>query len=174
MEIFKDIEGYFGLYQVSNMGNVKSLGNGGSNASKERILKPSKDKKGYLMVWLHKDAKRKMCKVHRLVAMAFIENPNNFRELNHRDEDKTNNCVSNLEWCDRKHNINYGTRNQRVAESNTNHPNKSKQVLCIETGKIYPSLSEVYRQLGFSQSNISNACTGKYKKAYSYTWKYVI
>lgn len=166
-EIFKDIEGYEG-YQISNYGRVKSLKFG-----KDRILKPQKDSKGYLMVWLCKEGKRKQHLVHRLVAIHFIENPNNYPMVNHRDENPLNNCVSNLEFCDAKYNSNYGTRNQRVAESNTNNPNTSKPVLCVETGKIYPSAREVYRQLGFSQGNISSACRGRLKQAYGYTWKYV-
>lgn len=164
MEIFKDIKGYEGLYQVSNLGNVKALGNGGSNASKERILKPAKDKKGYLMVWLCKEGKRKMCKVHRLVGMVFLSNPNNLPEINHRDEDKTNNNVTNIEWCDRGYNVNYGTRNQKV----------SKQVLCVETNKIYPSTMEVQRELGFANQNISKCCNGKCKTYKGFHWQYVV
>lgn len=167
MEIYKDIEGYEGLYQVSNLGRVKSLGNGDSNASKERILKPYKAKGDYLLVDLHKQGKRKQHLVHRLVAMAFIDNPNNLEQINHRDEDKTNNSIQNLEWCDRKHNINYGTRNQRVAEK------LSKQVLCVETGVIYPSAHQVERELGFANTYISAVCIGRYKQAYGYTWRYV-
>jgi hypothetical protein len=166
-EIFKDIEGYEGLYQVSNLGNVKALGNGGSNNSKEKILKLTKDKDGYLNITLHKQGKVKTYKIHRLVAMAFIENPNNLEQINHRDEDKANNHVTNLEWCTPKQNINYGTHNQRMAES------KSKPVICLETGKIYTSTMDVQRQLGFDNSNISKCCRGKLKQAYSYTWQYV-
>lgn len=153
IEIFKDIEGYSGLYQISNIGNVKSLKFG-----KERILKPVKDGKKYLCVNLCKQGKQKMCKVHRLVAETFIDNPNNLPQVNHKDEDKTNNASSNLEWCDCQYNIDYS---------------QSKQVLCVETGKIYPSLSEVCRQLGFTQSHISNACNGKRKTAYNFHWRYV-
>lgn len=158
IEIFKDIEGYKGLYQVSNLGNIKSL-----KFRKEKTLKPKKDKDGYLMVNLYKEKKPKTFKVHRLVAQAFIENPNNLPEVNHKDEDKTNNHVTNLEWCDRKYNINYGTAIQRI----------SKQVLCLETGKIYPSANEVQRQLGFAQGNISACCNGRIKQAYGFHWKYV-
>lgn len=163
IEIFKDIEGYEGLYQISNLGSVKSLGNGNSNNSKEKILKPTKDKKGYLTVDLYKQGKRKIYKVHRLVAQAFISNPNNLPQVNHRDEDKTNNAVENLEFCDAKYNINYGTRNEKI----------SKQLMCLETGKIYPSTREVQKQLGFAHSNISKCCNGKLKQAYGYTWCYV-
>lgn len=173
MEIYKEIEGYEQLYQISNQGNVKSLGNGGSNASKEKILKPNKLKDGYLRVNLCKEGKRKSYLIHRLVAEAFIENPNNYPQVNHKDENPTNNCVENLEFCDAKYNSNYGARNQNIGESNTNNPNKSKLVLCLETGIIYSSTHQVERELGFAQSAISNACNGKYKQAYGYTWKYV-
>lgn len=162
-EIFKEIEGYENLYQISNLGNVKSLGNGNSNNSKEKILKPTKDKKGYLYVDLYKQGKRKTYKVHRLVAKVFIENPNNLPQVNHKDEDKTNNAVENLEFCDAKYNINYGTRNEKI----------SKQLMCLETGKIYTSTREVQKQLGFSHSNISRCCLGKSKTCGGYTWCYV-
>ena len=168
VEIYKDIEGYEQLYQISNLGNVKSFQTG-----KEKILKPNKTKKGYLRIELWKQGKYKKYLVHRLVAQHFIDNPNNYEQINHRDEDKTNNCVSNLEYCDCKYNINYGTRNQRAAVICTNNPKRSKQVLCLETGIIYPSTMEVQRQTGFSQGYISLACRGKVKTAYNYTWKYV-
>lgn len=163
IEIFKDIEGYEGLYQISNMGSVKSLGNGNSNNSKEKILKPTKDKKGYLTVDLYKQGKRKIYKVHRLVAQKFIENPNNLPQVNHKDEDKTNNQVNNLEWCDCQYNINYGTRNEKI----------SKQLMCLETGLVYPSTREVQKQLGFAHSNISKCCNGKIKSCGGFHWCYV-
>lgn len=159
-EIFKNIEGFEG-YQISNLGNVKSLNY--NRTGKEQILKPTKDKDGYLYVSLCKQGKRKCYKIHRLVAQAFLDNPNNYPIINHRDENPLNNNVTNLEFCTPKYNCNYGSRNEKL----------SKQVLCVETGVIYPSLSEVYRQLGFSQSNIYSACTGRYKQAYGFHWKYV-
>lgn len=160
-EEYKDIEGYIGLYQVSNMGRVKSLGN--DKASKEQILKPAKDKGGYLCVKLYKQGKIKFYFIHRLVAEAFIPNPNNLPQINHIDEDKTNNTISNLEWCTSKYNINYGTRNEKI----------SKQVMCVETGKIYSSTMEVQRKLGFNNGNIGKCCNGRYKQAYGFHWKYV-
>ena len=122
-EIWKDIVGYEGLYQVSNFGRVKSLakyknGNGGSKFwRKERILKPANTGRGYLMVVLIKEKKRTTYILHRLVAQAFIPNPNNLPQINHKDENKTNNVVSNLEWCDNKYNSNYGTRNVRIIQT---------------------------------------------------------
>lgn len=160
IEIYKDIQGYEG-YQVSNHGNVKSLGNGKSR--KEKILKPFNNTKGYLQVTLCREGKQKQHLVHRLVAQAFIPNPQNLPQVNHRDENKTNNNVENLEWCDCVYNINYGTRTEKT----------SKQVICLETGKVYPSTNEVERQLGFANQYISAVCTGKYKQAYGYHWEYV-
>lgn len=157
MEIWKDIEGYEG-YQISNYGRVKSLKYG-----KERIRKPTKDKDGYLTVTLCKQGEKKTYKVHRLVAKAFIPNVNNYLEVNHKDENKTNNTIQNLEWCTRSYNNNYGTRTEKT----------SKQVLCVETGKIYVSTREIRRQFGFDHGCISKCCNGKRKQAYGYTWKYV-
>lgn len=174
-EIWKDVIGYEGLYQVSNFGRVKSLGNGGSKNSKfssERILKQL-NRNGYFGVCFCKDGKKKIYLVHRLVATAFLPNPDNLPQVNHKDQCKTNNVCSNLEWCDCKYNINYGTHNKRMAESNTNHPNKSKKVMCIETGKIYPSAMQVKRELGFANTSISAVCLGKYKQAYGFHWKYI-
>lgn len=123
-EIWKDIEEYEGKYQVSNMGRVKSLErtvrcglNGGCYRTiPERIIKPIKDNYGYLVVNLWEDGKKKTCKVHRLVATAFLPNPENLPCINHRDENKRNNLAQNLEWCDVKYNNNYGTKNQRASE----------------------------------------------------------
>lgn len=173
-EIWKDVIGYEGLYQVSNLGRVKSLGNGGSKNSKfssERILKTC-EIKGYLRVTLSKDGKQKQYSVHRLVALAFLPNPYNLPMVNHKDECKTNNACSNLEWCSVKYNNNYATRIQRIAESQTNYPKFSKKVICIETGKIYPSTHQVERELGFANSHISSACLGKLKSAYGFHWRY--
>lgn len=167
-EEWRDIEGYENLYQVSNLGRVKSLKFG-----KEKILKLKKTWDGYCIVGLCQQNKRKDYLVHRLVAQTFIDNPQNLPQVNHRDENPLNNDVQNLEWCTPKQNINYGTHNQRSAASRINHPKRSKQVLCVETGKIYPSASEVERHLGFSQGNISSACRGKLKTAYRFHWRYV-
>ena len=164
-EIWKDIEGYDGMYQVSNLGRVKSFKQG-----KERIMKPVYDTYGYLQVGLSKNGKQKFCSIHRLVAQAFIPNPDNLPEINHKDENKENNSVENLEWCDKKYNNNYGTRNQRVAEK------LSKPVFqYTKDGKFvreWKSTKDVQRNLGYYHSLISECCNGKRKSAYGFLWKY--
>lgn len=167
-EIWRDIEGYENLYKVSNLGRVKSLRFG-----KEKILKAIKNNNGYAIIFLRKEGNTKYYAVHRLVATAFLQNPNNLPQVNHKDEDKMNNRVDNLEFCSAKYNINYGTHNQMVSESLTNNLKTSKKVLCVETGVIYPSTKQVERELGFANSNISLACNGKYKQAYGFHWRYV-
>lgn len=178
LEIFKDIEGYKGLYQVSNLGRVKSLprvkvNNSGLRLIKGQILKPQTKRLGYLKVDLYKDGQQKSFFIHRLVATAFIPNPDNLPTVNHKDENPSNNMVENLEWCDNSYNINYGTAMKRAAKAKINHPKLSKKVLCVETGVIYPSTKEVQRQLGFSASNIAFCCRGLYETKYNYHWQYV-
>ena len=118
-EEWKDIPGYEGLYQVSNTGKIKGLPRVTvqNQILQERILIPGVINNGYLQITLHKNGEHKNFLVHRLVANAFIPNPKNLPEVNHKDEDKTNCNSDNLEWCTRKYNINYGTHNQRSAES---------------------------------------------------------
>lgn len=114
-EIWKDIKEYEGLYQISNLGNVKSLPKMvGFRKRKEKILKTYYDKNGYVKVILCKENKTRFLSVHRLMAEAFIPNPNNFPQINHKDENKQNNNLENLEWCTCKYNINYGTRTERA------------------------------------------------------------
>lgn len=176
-EEWRDIKDYEGLYQVSNTGKIKSLkrmvvrNNNRPLLVEEKILKPSVNKYGYLFVNLCKNGKLKNLRVHRLVAQAFISNQNNYPQVNHKDEDKTNNCVSNLEFCTAKYNINYGTKNKRVAEK------LSKAVLQIdiktnEIIKEFPSVSEVQRQLGISITHISECCKGKRKTCGGFKWRY--
>ena len=118
-EIWRPIEGYEGLYEVSNTGQVRSLdryvkySNGRIHLHKGKVLSPIKDKDGYLQVSLYYNRKMYKKYVHRIVAEAFLPNPDNLPEVNHKDEDKTNNNVTNLEWCDRKYNLSYGSRQER-------------------------------------------------------------
>ena len=203
-EIWRDIVGYEGLYQVSNLGRVRSLGKWidrkckGKRWQEEIILKQPLYS-GYLYVGLWKNRKLKYYRVHRLVAEAFLDNPHNLPEVNHKDENKQNNFVyinedgsvnlekSNLEWCDRKYNVNYGTATERRRKTNTNHPSYSKVVLQYDLNgnfiKEWPSTMEIERQLGFANTHISDCCKGGYfykernkwvnvSQAYGYKWKY--
>ena len=123
IEEWRPIEGYEGLYEVSSYGKVRSLdryvknGHSSYRLQKGRVLSPTKDRYGYLFVILTCNGKHKMFLVHRLVAQAFIINFDNLLEVNHKDEDKTNNSVENLEWCDRKYNLNYGSRKDKVRDT---------------------------------------------------------
>lgn len=141
-EIWKDIEGYEGYYQVSNYGRVKQLEvytnlHGKGYTRKEKIKKLSETKpNSYLIVGLTKNGKRETFLVHRLVARAFVENynPDIFDCVNHKDENKQNNCADNLEWCDRKYNDNYGSRNLRLSVATSEWNNLHLDEL-IERGK---------------------------------------
>ena len=117
-EIWKDIKGFEDKYQVSNLGRIKSLErkNSRGNQIREKILKLIYDKDGYLLVNLYKNSKKKTYKVHRLVALAHIPNPNNYPQVNHKDENPSNNHISNLEWCTNKYNCNYGTKKERLSK----------------------------------------------------------
>lgn len=170
MEVFKDIDGYESLYQISNYGRVKSLWYG-----KERINKPTKESNGYLQVQLCKKGKQKKHLIHRLVAQAFINNPDNLPQVNHKNEIKTDNRVENLEWCSVRYNMNYGTINQRRSEKQINGL-QSKPVYQYSIDgqfiKEYPSIREIERQLGYASGNISQCCRGEQKTAYGYIWHY--
>ena len=185
MEEWRDIKGYEGKYQVSNLGRVKSLKDSHGNY-REKILSNTPTKDGYLTVGLYKKGKSKPYKVHRLVAEAFIENTNNHPIINHKDENKQNNRVDNLEWCTYQYNNTYGTRTKRQSEKmkGVNHPmygkhhtentknkisisNKGKspsnrrKVQCITTGKIFKSIKEAAEYYSIIRQDISKCCKGK-------------
>ena len=175
-EEWRDVVGYEGLYQVSDQGRVKSLERkvpkwDGERTVKERILKPAPTKYGYLQFNLYAGGKQKALTVHRLVCEAFHENPDNKQEVNHINENKTDNRACNLEWCTRTENCNHGSRNERVAKA------QSKPVAQYaqdgELIKVWPSTMEVGRQTSFSQGYISLAANGKHKQAYGFIWKYI-
>lgn len=172
-ENWKDIKGYEGLYQISNLGRVRSA---------RGILKPQKRQHGYLGIMLygkggHATRGFKHCSIHRLVAEAFIPNPYGYSEVNHIDEDKTNNRADNLEWVSHQQNCVHGTFQERKRAKAINGK-RSKAVLQFTMdGQFvarYPSLAEVKRQKGFDQSNIWQNIHGnpKYAHAYGYVWRY--
>ena len=178
METWKNIKGYEGLYQVSNMGRVKSLErtiikkDGRKQTVKERILKGTPDKDGYLKIGLScSTGKQKCFQVHRLVGEAFIQNPDEKPQINHINEIKTDNRACNLEWCTCKQNINHGSRNERVAKA-LGKP-IGQYELDGQLIKIWPSAREAERQIGVSQGGIWGAANGIYKQAYGFIWKYI-
>lgn len=177
-EEWRDISGYEGIYQVSNLGRVKMLGNNNANNpefKKERIKGTvcSKGTNYYVFVSLSKNGKSETKKVHRLVAEAFIPNPNNFPQVNHKDENKSNNSVSNLEWCDGKYNSNYGTRTERFTKKMKNYEKFSKKVYCVELDTIYPSYNEAQRKTNVCAPNIRKCIEGERNTAGGYHWKIV-
>ena len=163
---------YEGLYKVSNLGRILNLNY--RNTGKSKLMTPSANTDGYFKVNLRKNGENKTCYVHRLIAQTFIPNPENKPEINHIDEDKTNNRVDNLEWKWHKDNINHGTHNERSAKTRTNGK-KSKRVLQLsldgELIREWESTQECGRN-GFSQSAVCNCCNGKRKSAYGYIWRY--
>ena len=167
VEFWYDVPGYEGLYQFSDLGRVKSLSY--KRSGKERIMKQQDNGNGYKFVVLSKQGSEpKYFYVHRLVA-TIIHNPfpDKWTEINHIDEDRSNNKVENLEWCSHEMNLNYGSRPDKHAKS------LSKKVLRVSTGEVYQSTREAARITGFSQGNISNACCGRVKTAYGSEWRYI-
>ena len=184
-EEWKDVKSYEGYYMVSNLGNVKSLNY--KHTGKEKILKPSKNRCGYLKVGLCKDGKRKNYYVHRLVAAVFCANPLNYNVVNHKDENKLNNNANNLEWCTQKYNSNYGTGTEKIAEKlrgrkrlkesvEKGAEKVSKPVYSVnkESGLImwWQSIIEASRQLGISNCNICACLKGRLKSCGGHYWFY--
>lgn len=177
-EVWEPIKNYEGLYEVSSLGRVRAIShlswNGkGYFMTKEKVLKPRMKKWGYLSVALSKDNKAKEFKVHRLVANAFIPNPHQLPQVNHKDERKTNNCATNLEWCTAKYNSNYGSHPKNVSESNLkNHTLKA--VIQVKNGKVikrWKTINEL-KNTKFSISYVYATLAGRYKHAYGFIWKY--
>ena len=183
-EIWKDIEGYEGLYQVSNLGRVRSLDQERTKphprntsmvmhyTQKGKVLKPKSDGVGYWQVCLWKDKKSKTIRVHRLVAEAFIPNPDNLPEVNHIDEDKTNPIVTNLEWVTKSGNMCHGTCGERMGR------NHWKAIVQMDMDgnviKEWPCAQHASKALGISHSQIIGVCK-KHKghdSAGGYRWKY--
>lgn len=176
-EIWKDVPGYEGLYQVSNLGRIKSLPktiiykDGRSKSIQCHILKPQGNGNGYLKLTLcNKAHHQKQHYIHRLVAEAFLPNPMNKPVINHKDENKTNNKASNLEWCTVAYNNTYGTKIARQTSKTSLYVGQF--TLNLKLIKVWKSAKECGRN-GYSQGNVSACCRGKYKQAYGYIWKYL-
>lgn len=167
-EEWRDIPNYEGLYQVSNMGRIKSLRDKYGNY-REKILSQYECSNGYLYVLLYKEGKRKNCSVHRLVGNAFLDNPSNLPCFNHKNEIKTDNRVENLEPCDYQYNNTFGSRTAKAVEK------QSKRVYQYtkdyELVAIWESTQECSRN-GFCQGNISKCCRGKLKQHKGFIWSY--
>ena len=182
MEIWKDIEGYEGLYQISNMGNVKSLNY--NRTGKEKILKSGKNKDNYLRVCLYKNGKQKKCLVHRLVAEVFIPRIEGKEFVDHINGIRDDNRIDNLRWCTHQENDNFplSIKHRSEAQKGEKHPMfgktgelnpTSKVVLCIELNKVFGSAHEAARELNLGYSHICAVCRGDRRTCGGYHWKYV-
>ena len=172
-EVWKDVHGYEGRYQVSNTGKVKSYV---QDRIFGKILDGCFTAKGYKKVMLS-DGKRnsKWYPIHRLVATAFIPNPNNLPQVNHKNEVKGNNCVDNLEWCDNDYNAHYGTRYIRSAQTNRCCKTTSLRVYSVDQSghmEIYDSIGEAERQTGLSHANIVRTLKGRSHTCGNRKWFY--
>lgn len=176
LEIWKDIKGWEGLYQISNMGRIKSLSRyrycGKLNSKPQlmdmKIMKPS-IRGGYEIVSISREGKVESFSVHRLVGKHFIPNPNNYPEINHKDEVKTNNNVNNLEWCTKAYNMKYGTLGERISKSLSKIVHQYD--LDNNLVNIWSSTREV-NEHGFHHSNVASCCRGERKTHKGFVWKY--
>ena len=162
MEIYKDIPGYNNNYQISNYGRVISKNY--NHSGKQKEIKFWKTKRGYLIASLFDGEKQHHNSVHRLVAKAFVPNPDNLPVVNHKDGNQLNNRADNLEWVTVRDNTMHGFYVLK-------HHGLTKPILCIETGKIYESAQQAGRELGICSNNISAAGRGTIKTAGGYHWK---
>lgn len=171
-EIWKTISD-FNNYEVSNLGNIRNITTG-------KVLKSSDNGRGYLKVILYQNNKKYTKKIHRLVAEAFLENPENLPQINHIDECKTNNSIENLEWCSCIYNNNYGTRNERASKTLkksrlSNQNPMAKRVKCVETAEVFECTADAARKYNLRINSVSNAANPNHtqKTAGGYTWCYV-
>lgn len=179
-EVWKDVQGYEGLYMVSNLGNVKSMNY--ANRGYARNLVPKTNNSGRLWVELAKNGARKPLLVHRLVATAFIPNPENFPEINHIDENPKNNEVRNLEWCTHEYNNRIYREHHPLRPRTVRWVKKSPRLhlkvnQIDEHGNIvkqWPNSRDIFKETGMSDWSISECCRGKRKTAYGFKWQYAI
>lgn len=177
VESWKPIMGFEGLYEVSDLGRIRSLVDN-HRQRRERVLKLKTDKAGYLYINLYKKKNIKTYKVHRLVALAFVEGRDLFNnQVNHINEDKSDNRAINLEWCTAKDNCNHGTRNERMVNTLI-----KRQQCCIPIVQLtidykfikkWPGARSVQREIGYNQQNVTKCCQHKYSKTGGYRWFYL-
>lgn len=179
-EIWKDVVGYEGLYQVSNLGRVKSVQryynvNGGVALRKEKILK-EKDAFKYKRVGLWKDSIQKFMFVHRIVAMAFIPNPYNYPEINHKDEIPANNRADNLEWCTAKYNCNYRNHGKNVSAARRGNGYSRKIAMVDNNGnviKTFDAIIDAANEIGARKTDVCSVCRSRQKSVRGFKFKYI-
>ena len=185
-EIWKDIEGYEGIYQVSNLGRVRSLTRkvdckGGQRTIKGKILKPIISFNSYLSVDLRQHQKHKTALIHRLVAQAFIPNPNDFPIVNHIDNNPQNNCANNLEWCTQSYNVKYSyiygnAKPTLGCFKKGNIPHNLRKIVQYDKNhnfiRIHNSIRLAAKSVGRTDGAIQNCLAGKTKTSGGYIWKY--
>lgn len=179
-EVWEDVIGYEQKYKVSNLGNVKSLNYRGHGY--EKNLKQRINNKGYVWYLLSKNKRTYPVLAHRLVAMAFIDNPENLPEVNHKDENPLNNSVENLEWCNSSYNVNYSLnlhpdrRKREKIRSSEKYKRRNKKVIQINLhgDKIrqHKSVNEIKKTYGYNSWSIIQCCENRRKTAYGYRWEF--
>lgn len=176
VEIWRDIGGYEGSYQVSSYGNIKSLNF--HNTGRPALLSQETTKLGYKRVTLSKDGKVRRFSIHRLVATAFISNPNNYPCINHKDENPSNNHMDNLEWCTIQYNTKYGSGISKMIATKNRIKSRSMELPVLQIGETneiiqrYKSLHDAARKTGLCVENICATLKGRHKTAGGYRWRY--
>ncbi|MBQ8207049.1 MAG: HNH endonuclease [Bacilli bacterium] len=180
-EIWKDIKGYEGLYKASNLGRIKSMPRHGTHVREEHILKQNVNRKGYSIVGLTKNSKTSTITVHRLVANAFIPNPNNLPQVDHINDNKKDNSINNLQWITNEDNMKKawltGARSIEKTYKRGKENCRAKIVNQYDLKNNYIRtwycIRDIEKELGFDNRNISACCRNKRPTAYGYKWKYV-